>query len=421
MTQRGASPGTSATGVTQPERNIGPAGLRRPKALAVWGAWLLSVGLVAFGVANVLSSGPADVVSIVSGLTGSIAAVSLATVGAILVTRLPGNLVGWLLWAAGVLLGLSFGLTGPAPAGLPGGVWLWWFGNLVWAPAVVLVGVVLPLLYPTGHLPSARWRWVVIVAVMATAMAVVQAALSPFSPGSAPVGVENPLAVGPGLAGVLSAMSTVTSLAAVVCFPLAGASLVVRFRRAKGVERAQLKWFAFGAALLGLSFAVALTATSLSGGLLLVISNVAWELTFLGLAFLPVAIGVAVLRYRLYEIDRIISRSIGYGVLTAIVAGLFVGLILVLQGALAPLTGSNELAVAASTLVVFALFQPLRRRVQRLVDRRFNRARVDAERTVAAFAERLRGEGDLDQLGIEITAIVGGTVQPASVSLWLRG
>jgi hypothetical protein len=137
-------------------------------------------------------------------------------------------------------------------------------------------------------------------------------------------------------------------------------------------------------------------------------------------AFLPVAIGIAILRYRLYEIDRLISRTISYGVLTAIVGGLFVGFILVFQAVLAPVTGSNELAVAGSTLLAAALFQPIRRRVQRLVDRRFNRSRYDAERTVAAFAARLADEVDLEQLRAEILATVIATVEPSSVSLWLR-
>jgi hypothetical protein len=395
------------------------AGLARPQVLAVWGVWLLSVVLVVVGVATGVASAT-DVYSAITGLTGSVAAVSLATVGAILVTRLPRNAVGWLLWVAGVLLGLSFGLTGPPSAGIPGGIWLLWLGNLMWVPAVVLVGVILPLVYPTGHLPSRRWRAVVIVAIAAIVLVTIQAAFSPFSPGSAPAGVSNPLAVGVALGGVLSLMSSAATVAAVVCFPLAAASLVVRYRRASGVERAQLKWFAAVAALIGLSFAVALVSSSATSGILGVVSNAAWLLLFVGLALLPVAIGIAVLRYRLYEIDRLISRTIGWGVLTVILGAVFVGLVLGLQTLLAPFTGSNDLAVAGSTLIVFALFAPIRRRVQRLVDGRFNRTRYDAERTVAAFAERLRDEVDLEQLRAEILATVTATVEPSSVSLWLR-
>ena len=143
-------------------------------------------------------------------------------------------------------------------------------------------------------------------------------------------------------------------------------------------------------------------------------------IAFGGFALLPVAIGIAVLRYRLFEIDRLISRTISYGVLTAIVAGLFVGFILVFQAVLAPLTQSNELAVAASTLLAATLFQPLRRRVQRLVDRRFNRTRYNAEQTVAVFASRLRDEVDLEALRAAIISTVSAAVEPSSVSIWLR-
>ena len=219
-------------------------------------------------------------------------------------------------------------------------------------------------MYPTGHLPSPRWRSVVVIVVAAMTLALIQAAFSPFSPGSTPPGMRNPLAVSGALASVLSLMSAAASLAAVVCFPLAAASLVVRYRRASGVERAQLRWFAAVAALIGVLFALGLPTGSATSGVLVVVSNVAWSCLFIGLALLPLAIGIAVLRYRLYEIDRLISRSIGWGVLTVILGAVFVGLVLGLQTFLAPFTGSNELAVAGSTLLVFSLFQPLRRRVQ---------------------------------------------------------
>ena len=151
------------------------------------------------------------------------------------------------------------------------------------------------------------------------------------------------------------------------------------------------------------------------------ISNVAWPCLFIGLALLPVAIGIAVLRYRLYEIDRLISRSIGWGVLTVILGAVFVGLVLGLQTVLAPFTGSNELAVAGSTLLVFSLFQPLRRRVQSLVDRRFNRARYDAQVAVESFSTGLRDEVDLKILQESLLAIVETTLEPTVSGLWLRG
>ena len=407
----------------------GQARLGRPQALSVWAVWVVSVALVVAGattgllsgsVGTALSSGSVDLYSIITGLMGSVAAVPLATVGAVLASRLPRNPIGWLLLVSGAVLGFSFVATTPGVTGLPGGIWLLWLGNLTWYPAVVFVGVLLPLLYPTGHLPSPRWRAVVVVAIVTMTLALINTAFSPFSPGSAPPGVSNPLAVSGSLASVLSLMSSAGILAAVVCFPLAAASLVVRYRRAAGVERAQLRWFAAVAALIGLSFAVALMTNSATSGLLAVVSNAAWLLLFVGLALLPVAIGIAILRYRLYEIDRLISRSIGWGVLTVILGAVFVGLVLGLQTLLAPFTGSNELAVAGSTLLVFSLFQPVRRRVQGIVDRRFNRARYDAQAAVDAFTVRLRDEVDLEILQGSLLRLVEATLEPKASGLWLR-
>ncbi len=391
----------------------------------MWGSWLVAMVAVAFGVAaalGVVGSLPTalDLNSLVDGLTGSVAAVSLATSGALLLTRLPGNRIGLLLWLAGVLFGISWGMSAPLVATPPGGPWLLAIANAIWLPPIVLMGVVLPLLFPTGHLPSRRWRGVLVVVAVATAIAMIQLAFSPFGAGSAPPGVANPLAVGGALASTLSLMGSVAFLAAVVCFPLAAGSLVVRYRRASGVERAQLRWFAAVASLIGISFTVIITTSSLAGDLATVVNNAGWLCLLAGLAVLPVAIGIAVLRYRLYEIDRIISRTISWAVATTLLLVVFVGAILLFQAVFASLTGGSTLAVAASTLAVAALFQPLRRRVQRPVDRRFNRAHIDAERTVDAFVGRLRGEVDLEQLAAEVSGTVSGTLQPASVSLWLR-
>jgi hypothetical protein len=267
--------------------------------------------------------------------------------------------------------------------------------------------ILLALVYPTGRLLSARWRPVALAAVLILAFLSFGSAVLPWPDGLFPVG--NPLQIGGGAVAILNDLFAPGGLIVVLVALLAVASLVIRYRRAAGVERAQLKWFAAVAAICLPALLVGLTLW--------------WPfyiVAFGGFALLPVAIGIAVLRYRLYEIDRLISRTIAYGVLTAIVGGLFVSFILVFQAVLAPVTQSNELAVAGSTLLVFTVFQPLRRRLQRLVDRRFNRSRYDAERTVAAFASRLRDEVDLEQLRAEIMASVAHTVEPSSVSLWLR-
>ncbi len=193
--------------------------------------------------------------------------------------------------------------------------------------------------------------------------------------------------------------------------------MFVRLRRARGVERAQLRWLVWSMAFIVVGFIVGLVGDSIFvNGL----GGAVWLPAIVAFCLPPVAIGIAILRYRLYEIDRIISRTISYGVVTLVLASLFVIVVLAAQAVLGPLTGSSTIAVAGSTLLVATLFQPIRRRVQRLVDRRFNRNRYDADRTVAAFAGRLRDEVDLEALRAEILATVSEAVEPSAVSLWLR-
>jgi hypothetical protein len=370
--------------------------------------WVVSVVFVAISLVTSPSSG-----DLVGSVAQGVAALSFATVGAFLASRLPGNVIGWLLALGGLCFALISGAAGLADLGLtvhpgsvPGAIWFAWLTQWIWAPAIGAV-ILLALVYPTGWLLSARWRPVALAAVLILAFLSFGSAVIPWPDGLFPVG--NPLQIGGGAVAILDDLFAPAELIVVLVALLAVASLVIRYRRAAGIERAQLKWFAAVAAICLPALLVGLT-----------LSWVFYLIAFGGFALLPVAIGIAVLRYRLFEIDRLISRTIGYGVLTAIVAGLFVGFILVFQAVLAPLTQSNELAVAASTLLAATLFQPLRRRVQRLVDRRFNRTRYNAERTVAAFAGRLRDEVDLEQLRAEILATVAATVEPSSVSLWLR-
>ncbi len=259
-----------------------------------------------------------------------------------------------------------------------------------------------------------------LIAVVSTVTLVITSVLGPFPEGDYPPGVTNPLAldgIGGQLVAALSAFANLLGVVALVCVI---ASLVVRYRRAQGVERAQLKWFAYVGLIVVPTLLISIVASTLPPGPLVSIVAVAWIGAIGGLVMLPVAIGIAVLRYRLYEIDRLVSRTISWAAVTMILGTCFVAIILVSQALLAPLTGSNVLAVAGSTLLVAALFQPIRRRVQQVVDRRFNRAGYNAEATIGAFAARLRDEVDLEQLRIEILATVGQTVEPSSVSLWLR-
>jgi hypothetical protein len=342
-------------------------------------------------------------------------AFAFVTVGAVVVSRRPGNVIGWL--CCGIGLAQILAGFGGRPAGSvladdpsygPGWVVLYELGGLCWELSWALLAVLL-LLFPTGRLPSRRWRP---VAWAAGAVLVLAALSSPFLPGPPADGLRpNPIAI-PALAGVLR-LAYDTAVPVLVGVILAAlVSLIVRFRRATGSERQQLKWFAYGTALLLLLPAAGpVAAVSTTAGNLVAAVIV---------SALPVAIGIAVLRYRLYDLDRLVNRTVVYGLLTVLLAGVYAGLVFTLSQLLNPADQTSELAVAASTLVVAALFQPARRRIQGLVDRRFNRRRYDAARTVAAFSARLRDQIELDTLSTELLAVVDQTMQPAQVSLWLR-
>jgi hypothetical protein len=353
-----------------------------------------------------------------SGIPQMVAAVSAATVGAVLASRRPAHPVGWLLLGLGLSLtmwGLTFGYTryglvarpGALPAasylaGLVNGVVMLW----LWCAGLVL------LLTPTGSLPSPRWRW---WARVATAAAVVWLLGSVVHP--APLypeypSIANPLAV-PGLSRpLLDAAIPIAGVVVLVALVVAAGSLVGRFRRARGVERQQLRWLAFAAGLAAVALLVAMVALMGDFG-----SNLLDAALGVCAGLLPLATGAAILRYRLYDIDRIISRTLAYGLLTVLLGLGYAGIVLGL-GRLLP--QDSSLAVAAATLAVAGAFQPARRRVQAAVDRRFDRRRYDAAQTIAAFSARLRDEIDLDALTGELLAVVEETMQPTRASLWLR-
>jgi hypothetical protein len=201
---------------------------------------------------------------------------------------------------------------------------------------------------------------------------------------------------------------------------LALASLVLRYRRGSGIEREQLKWFAVVMAIAGPALVVGALTFNDTSGLGAEVSTAAFNISSLGMALLPVAIGIAILRYRLYDIDLVIRRTLVYGVLAVLLAVAYGGSVLLLSAVLAPLTAENSLAVAGSTLLVAALFSPVRNRVRSIVDRRFYRSRYDATRELADLSQRLRGEVDLDGVKAEVVATIGRTLQPTSASIWLR-
>jgi hypothetical protein len=388
-------------------------------AILVWVVWVVSVVVGAASLATSWSGNLGDVVPL---LTLNLVALSFASTGAILVSRLPRSVIGWLLAAGGFCFAVDNGATGLAdygliahPGGLPGAIWFAWLSQWLWAPAIGTV-LGLALVYPPGRLLSPRWRPVAITGVIITVLISFGAATGPWPAGMFPE--PNPLLITVG-GGTLDLVSVLGALIAVLVAVLSISSLVIRFRRATAVERAQLKWFA---AMVAVSVPAFLVGVALYGssGVAAIVANVADVIAFGGFALLPVAIGIAVLRYRLYEIDRLISRTVGWAVLTVILGTAFVGLVLGLQTVLAPFTGSNELAVAGSTLLVFSLFQPVRRRVQGIVDRRFNRSRYDAQAAVNAFSARLRDEVDLGTLQGSLLTLVEATLEPTTAFLWLR-
>jgi len=348
--------------------------------------------------------------------------VTVSGVGTFLAVRVPGNVIGWLLLASGLLFGYGILSGGYAyrsiddPAGLwPGTALLGWLNNLLFLPPVMIVVVAVPLVFPDGHLLSPRWRWVAAALAIGTLAAGVRPAFAPGPMGD--LGIDNPFGR-PGLEPLINTIDTLAAVTALPVFIASMASVVVRYRRGGPIERHQLKWLIAVTALAAASLPFAFVGGTLG---LTVAANAAWFVGFLAIAALPIAIGIAILRYRLFEIDRIISRTLGWAIVTGVLVAVFAGAVVLLQAVLATFTQENTIAVAASTLIAFALFQPLRLRVQHAVDRRFDRSRYDGERTVDAFADRVRNEVDLGTLRTSLSATASAAVRPAAVGVWLRG
>jgi hypothetical protein len=344
---------------------------------------------------------------------------TFAVVGAVVATRCPRNAVGWLIAVAalmwtlavlsnGVYWHLAFARAQPPAAA----DFVAWFGTWTFLPAFVLLLGLAPLLFPTGAPPGPRWRVVGWTAAIAGAVATVSNALAPGPLDTADYPwVDNPFGVeGLGLR-TLAKVSFVPAGAAALGALI---SLVVRYRRARGIERLQLRWVAAAACLLVVG---AVGGSAASGWLG---SGAGWLAMLLGLLAVAAGLAVAMLRYRLYDIDVVINRALVYGALTATLALMYLGGVLLLQLALSGITNGSGLAVAVSTLAVAALFRPARARIQEAVDRRFYRRKYDAQRTLESFSARLRDEVALDALSAELRAVVGDAMQPAHVSLWLR-
>jgi hypothetical protein len=393
-----------------------PARPRRWPGVVAWTLWALAMAcwlVIPWLDDRLRQAGRPDLTQ--WDLRPGVAAVTAATVGAVLASRRPQHPVGWLLLAQ-VASNLATGAAAQYLAWglLPGGPLPATRAVAVLYPAsagggLLLLGFVL-LLTPTGTLPSPGWRWWARAMVAVPLLLVV---LVMLAPGSVDPSVQvrgSPFEFG-GLGGPLLVVNQLalafTTLAVAVC----AGSLVVRFRRAQGVERQQLRWVAVAAALLVVAAGAALVGLALDAPEVVTWAISAW------VAGLPLALGAAVLRYRLYDLDRIISRTLAWGLLTVLLGGGYAAVVL----GLGQLLGQDSpLVVAAATLAVAALFQPARRRVQAVVDRRFNRRRHDAARIIEAFGARLRNQVDLTTLTAELLAVVDQTMQPTKASLWLR-
>jgi MFS family permease len=372
-----------------------------------WSVWAVSVAVTATTVGyTVLHPLPAKLASQFGsagdGLLGVVFVAAFATVGALLAWKRPGNPIGWLLSATGLAyaVGVSSVLLAHFPRTLTLAIWLGW---------IFLLGIGLcvfvALLFPTGHLPSRRWRPVAWAAGAGMAGWALGSTFAPTILSYSP-SIRNPA----GLTGPAGNIFKIIGLGGELLIPATGLaavlSLAFRYRRAGTAERAQLKWLVYaGALVVTAALAGAPAANNLQNALL---SG--------SLALVPVAIGIAVLRYRLYDIDRIISRTLAYAIITGLLVGIYAGLVLLTTEVFRVHT---PVAVAAATLAAAALFNPVRRRVQKAVDRRFNRARYDADQTVAAFAARLKDAVDLDAVQDDLASVVTTALEPGHVSVWM--
>jgi len=414
-------PGPEPEGPHAPATMTVRLNARRP-GVAAWGLWALAM----LGVATIpwfdhlLRLAGQDVLTQLHASTvpAVLAAMVAATTGAVVAGRRPRHPVGWLLLGLGLSVTASGVADGYAryglvarPGALPGARWV-----AVYSPATlylrfVCVGFIL-LLTPSGSLPSPRWRWwarlaaagpVLFLAALTVGPGLV---IAPYDAVIDPVGA-------PALAGAVGAAIAVSIAVTTGGLAVGIGSLVARMRRAGGVERQQLRLVAFAAAVTALPVAVVVAGVvaDATGTVLVVVA------AGVGMALLPLAVGAAILRYRLYDLDRIISRTLAYGLLTLLLGGGYAAVVL---GVGQRLGRDSSLVVAAATLAVAAAFQPARRRIQRAVDRRFDRRRYDAARTIRAFSAQLRQQVDLDTLSAELLAVVEQSMQPTAASLWLR-
>ncbi|MEJ7814681.1 MAG: hypothetical protein WKF53_05835 [Rubrobacter sp.] len=426
------------------EQDSGTSGMSA--RAAAWLAWSLAtlcgVMFVAVGVLGVLaqsaqSPGDSTIAGTISETVIFVLFLAFPIVGALVASRRPQNPIGWICLASGLLWMLlavtdSYSIYGVArPGSVPFPVAVGTIGNQwLWVPTVGLLGIYLILLFPDGRLPSKRWRPLAWLSGVMIVLLSITEGLAP-GPLENQGGVRNPF----GLEALpwLEDVSYIILPLLPLCILASAVSMVLRFRRSRGEVRQQIKWVAFVASFSGLLYLIAMISqlvfvlnVSESGGSIPRFpwwAEVLFSVAVLGFAGVPVAIGFAVLKYRLYDIDVVINRTLVYGSLTAMLVALYFGSVAATQTILRALTGQTEqpqLAVVISTLVIAALFNPLRRRIQSFIDRRFYRRKYDARKTLEAFSARLREETDLETLNSDLADVIRETMQPAHVSLWLR-
>jgi MFS family permease len=363
------------------------------------------------------------------GLTLDLGFAAFAVVGALLIARRPANAVGWIMASTGLMvsvfnLGSAYATYVMATRGRPDALAVFgaWAGNCYWFVMLSLALIYLPMLFPDGRLISRRWLpFALIGGIGAFGVALLGALADPLVvPYDSNYKIDNPI----GMEGLASPSNLPVFVVFEILFAIgvggAAASVIVRLRRSRGVERRQLEWFAYVTALFFGGAMLTGVVSDVSGvGWL---GSISFILSVVGLVCLPIAVGIAVLKYRLYDIDIIINRTLVYGSLTLMLLLVYFGGVTTTQALFRTLTGQQQqpqLAVVVSTLAIAALFNPLRHRIQSFIDRRFFRSKYDARKTLESFSARLREETDLEALDAELVSVVRETMQPEHVSLWL--
>ncbi len=379
-----------------------------------WGLWAAFIVTLIGAIYVGFNPAAGEPITVVDAIWAS-SFLGFPTAGALVISRIPRRPLGWMLSVGPLLLIFGVLCSEVAKIGLNDreslGLWIYWLGTITFNGGMGLL-LFIPLFLPNGLLVSKRWRLVAWPIGVFTALAVVTAAIAPWQRQD----LANPIGI-PSLRWLSDLVEAGLGAVAMWALGFGLVSLVVRFRRSSGVERQQLKVLAFGAVGVVVTFGALTLTEAILGDQSDVVATL---FIVVAILCLPVSIAMAVMRHRLYDLDVVINKTLVYGALTAILAGSYLAIVVVLQRVFGSFIQGSDVAVAGSTLAVAALFRPMRSRVQGFIDRRFYRRKYDAAETLDAFSTRLRDEVDLDSLSSEIVGVVQETMQPAHASLWLR-